>query len=115
MIRKKNTRTVVIVPVASVFLAVILFLALNGPADGAEGPHRTPLTVQFLLSLFAQFVFRDKSGHDHHLTSHGAKEVVHGCRNTARVCFPLTEASPVWYDWSRLLIHESGVGEWLPG
>ena len=66
MIRKKNTRTVVIVPVASVFLAVIPFLAVNGPADGAEGPHRTPLTVQFLLSLFAQFVFRDKSGHDHH-------------------------------------------------
>jgi len=62
----KNTRTVVIVPVASVSLAVIQFLAVNGPADGAEIPHRPALTVQFLLSLLAQLILRDKSGHDHH-------------------------------------------------
>ena len=71
----KNTRTVVIVPVASVSLAVIQFLAVNGPADGAEIPHRPPLTVQFLLSLFAQLILRDKSGHDHQLLPFGVGEV----------------------------------------
>ena len=83
----KNTRAVVIVPVASVSLAVVQFLAVNGPADGAEIPHRPPLTVQFLLSLLAQLILRDKSGHDHHLPSHGVKALYHGQRNAASVCF----------------------------
>ena len=83
----KNTRTVVIVPVASVSLAVIQFLAVNGPADGAEIPHRPALTVQFLLSLLAQLILRDKSGHDHHLPFHGVKALYHGQRNAASVCF----------------------------
>ena len=83
----KNTRTVVIVPVASVSLAVIQFLAVNGPADGAEIPHRPALTVQFLLSLLAQLILRDKSCHDHHLPSHGVKVLYHGQRNAASVCF----------------------------
>ena len=62
----KNARTVVIVTVASVSLSVIQFLAVNGFGDGAEIPRDPPLTVQFLLSLLAQLVLRDKSGHDHH-------------------------------------------------
>ena len=46
---KKNARAVVIVPVASVSLSVIQFLA--------------------------QLVLRDKSGHDHQLPSHGVGKV----------------------------------------
>ena len=42
----KNARTVVIVPVTSVFLAVIQFLAVNGFGYGAEIPHCPLLTVQ---------------------------------------------------------------------
>ena len=71
----KNTRTVVIVPVAGVSFAVIPFPAVNGSADGTEIPHRPPLTVQFLLSLLAQLVLRDKSGHNHQLLPHGIPEV----------------------------------------
>ena len=64
-----------IVPVASVSLSVIQFLAVNGLGNGAEVPHRSPLTVQFLLSFLAQFVLRNKSGHDHQLPSHGVRKV----------------------------------------
>ena len=62
----KNARAVVIVPVASVSLSVIQFLAVNGLGNGAEVPCDSPLTVQFHLSLLAQLVLRNKSGHDHH-------------------------------------------------
>ena len=62
----KNARAVVIVPVASVSLSVIQFLAVNGFSDRTEVPCNAPLTVQFLLSFLAQLVLRDKSGHDHH-------------------------------------------------
>ena len=65
----KNARTVVIVPVASVSLSVIQFLAVNGLGYGAEIPGDPPLTVQFLLSLLAQLVLRDQSGHDYHSLS----------------------------------------------
>ena len=62
----KNARAVVIVPVASVSLSVIQFLAVNGFSDRTEVPCNAPLTVQSLLSFLAQLVLRDKSGHDHH-------------------------------------------------
>ena len=71
----KNARAVVIVPVASVSLSVIKFLAVNGLGDGTEIPCDAPLTVQFLLSLLAQLILWDKSGHAHHLPSHGVLEV----------------------------------------
>ena len=71
----KNARAVVIVPVAGVSLSIIKFLAVNGLGDGAEIPCDSPLTVQFLLSLLAQLILLDKSGHDHHLPSHGLREV----------------------------------------
>ncbi len=38
-------------------------------------PRDSPLTVQFLQSFLAQLVLRDKSGHEHHLPSHGVLEV----------------------------------------
>ena len=59
----RNARTVVIVPVASVFLSVIQFLAVNGFGNGAEIPGDPPLTVQFLLSLLAQLVLREADKH----------------------------------------------------
>ena len=59
----KNARAVIIVPVASVSLSIIQFLAVNGLGDGAEIPRDSPLTVQLLLSLLAQLILRDKSGH----------------------------------------------------
>ena len=65
---KKTARTVLITDPGDSF-AVIQFPAFDGPGDGAEIPHDPPLTVQFLLSLLAQFVLRDKSGHDPHLPS----------------------------------------------
>ena len=72
----KSAQTVInAVPGAS--LSVIQFLAVNGLGNGAEIPRDAPLTVQFFLSLLAQFVLRDKSGHDHHLPSHGVLEVYH--------------------------------------
>ena len=65
----------VIIAVLGDSLSVVQFLTVNGPADGAEFPRRPPLTVQFLLSLLAQFVLRDKSGHDHQLLPYGVNEV----------------------------------------
>ena len=81
----KNARTV-IVPVASVFLAVIKFLAVNGLGDRAEIPHRSPLTVQFLLSFLAQLVLGNKLGHDHQLLSHGVRGFYHETICTASYC-----------------------------
>ncbi len=71
----KNARAVFIISVASVSLSIIQFLAVNGLGNGAEIPRDPPLTVQFLPSFLAQFVLRDKSGHDHHLLPHGVPEV----------------------------------------
>ena len=83
----KNARAVVIVPVSSVSLSIIQFLAVNGLGDGAEIPRDSPLTVQFLLSFLAQLVLRDKSGHDHQLLPHGVRIFYHGLRNAASACF----------------------------
>ena len=74
----ENARTEVIVLVASIFLAVIQFLAVNGLGNRTEAPGYPPLTVQFLLSFLAQLVLRDKSGHEHHLPSHGVGVLYHG-------------------------------------
>ena len=81
----KNARTVIIIPVASVFLAVIKLLAVNGLGDRAEIPHRPPLTVQFLLSFLAQLVLGNKLSHDHQLLSHGVRPLYHGRQNAARL------------------------------
>ena len=73
----KSAQTVIIA-VPGVSLSVIQFLAVNGLGNRAEVPCDPPLTVQFLLSLLAQLVLRDESGHDDHLLSHGVFEVYHG-------------------------------------
>ena len=98
----KNARTVVIVPVASVFLSVIQFLAVNGFGNGAEIPGDPPLTVQFLLSLLAQLVLRDESGHDHHslpmayLEYNTGYHTVQGCdqKNSSGYCLTVASRCP---------------------
>ena len=79
----KNSYAVVLVTVIGVFLAVIKFLALNGFRNRAEFPGDAPLTVEFLLSFFAQLPFGDKLGHDHQLPSHGVGVLYHRLKMTA--------------------------------
>ena len=62
----KKAQTVII-PVLSFSFAGIDFPAVNGLRDWAEVPGDAPLTVEFLLSLLAQFLLGDKLRHEHHL------------------------------------------------
>ena len=56
----------VIISVLSFSLAGINLPAVNRLCDRTEIPGDTALTVEFLLSLLAQFLPGNKPGHDHH-------------------------------------------------
>ena len=66
----------VIIAVLSFSFAGINLPAVNGLGHRAESPGHAALTVEFLLSLFAQLSLWDEPGHEHHLLSHGAGDYI---------------------------------------